>query len=79
MTKPKPKPWPTEIVAMVGLAVGLFLWWSEYDPAAGLVQNPGAILGPAVFGMFVADMRNRWKKVGPYDPEIIERNRRGVL
>ena len=64
---------------LVGLAVGVLLWWSAYDPRAGLLQNPQLLVVPAAAGIFVVNWRNRRKKVGPYDPAVIRRNRRGVL
>jgi len=75
----KPKPWRIEIGAIVGLAIGCVVWWSAYNPNAGLLQNPQLLIVAAAFGMFAVSVRNRRKKVGPYDPEIIEKNRRGVL
>ena len=75
----KARPWRTELGAIVGLAVGLLVWWSAYDPAAGLLQNSQLVIVPAAVGVLVVSLRNRWKKVGPYDPEIIERNKSGVV
>ena len=75
----KARPWRTELGAIVGLVVGLLVWWSAYDPAAGLFQNPQLVIVPAAFGVLVVSLRNRWKKVGPYDPEIIDRNNSGVV
>ena len=74
----KPKPWRIEVGAIVGLAIGFLVWWSAYDAAAGLLQNPQLVIVPAAVGMLVVSWRNRRKKVGPYDPEIIERNKRGA-
>ena len=75
----KPSPWRIGIGAIVGLAIGTVVWWSAYDPSAGLLQNPQLLIVPAAFGMFVANLRNRREKVGPYAPKAIEENRRGVL
>ena len=75
----KPKPWRLDVGAMVGLAVGLLFCWSAYDPASGLLQKLNLILVPTTAGMLVVNLRNRRKKVGSYDPETIERNKRGVV
>lgn len=73
----KLKPWRMDFGAIVGLAVGSLVWWSAYDPESGLTQNPHLIVVPVAFGMFVVSLRNRRKKVGPYGPEAIERNKQG--
>jgi hypothetical protein len=75
----KARPWRTELGAIVSLAIGVLVWWSAYDPGEGLLQNPQLIIVPAAFGVLVVNLRNRWKKVGPYDPEIIQRNKSGVV
>ncbi|GAA3888014.1 hypothetical protein GCM10022276_03900 [Sphingomonas limnosediminicola] len=77
MTRAKPR--RTDIGVIVGIAVGVLIWWTAYDPRAGLLQNLQLIIVPAAFGVVVVTLRNRWKKVGPYDPETIERNKRGVV
>ena len=74
----KAKPWRIEVGAIVGLAIGFVVWWSAYDAGAGLLQKPQLLIVPAALGLFVVSLRNRRKRVGPYDPEIIERNRRGL-
>ncbi len=74
----KPTPWRIELGAIVGLIIGVVVWWSAYDPSAGVFQKPKLLIVPAAFGILVVSLRNRRKKVGPYDPEVIERNRQGV-
>ena len=74
----KSKPWRIEFGAIVGLAIGFLVWWSAYDSAAGLLQNPQLIIVPAAIGILIVSLRNRRKKVGPFDPETIERNKRGT-
>ncbi len=74
----KPTPWRIELGVIVGLIIGVVVWWSAYDPGAGVFQKPQLLIVPAAFGIAVVSLRNRRKKVGPYDPEVIERNRRGV-
>jgi hypothetical protein len=75
----KSKPWRIEVGAIAGLAIGLLVWWSAYDPTSGLLQKPQLVVVPAAVGMLVVSLRNRRKKVGPYDPEIIECNKRGAV
>ena len=75
----KPKPWRTGAGALVGFLVGLALWWSAYEPAEGLFQNVRLILLSAASGMAIVLLRNRWKKVGAWDPETVAQNRRGRL
>jgi len=61
----------------IGLAIGVLLWWSSYVPGAGLLQNPQILIVPAAFGALIVALRNRRKKVGPHDPDVIARNRKG--
>ena len=75
----KSKPWRIEVGAIVGLAIGFLVWWCAYDPVAGLLQNPQLIIVPVAIGVLAVSLRNRRQKVGPYGPEIIERNKRGTL
>jgi hypothetical protein len=72
------KPWRMEVGMLAGLAVGLLIWWSAYEPSKGLFQNPQLVLVPAAIGALVVSLRNRRRKVGHYDPNSIERNRRGT-
>jgi hypothetical protein len=73
----KPKPWPVEIGMACGLAVGAVLWWGSFVEGGGLFQNPQLILLPAAIGVTAVALRNRRKRVGVYDPEIIARNKGG--
>ena len=75
----KPRPWRIEIGAIIGLVIGFVVWWSVRDPVAGLFQNPQLLISPVAFGILIVSLRNRRKKVGPYDPEIIAQNKRGVI
>jgi hypothetical protein len=77
MATMKPKLWRTEAGAIAGLAIGLLVWWSSYDPGAGLLQNPQLVIVPAALGILVVILRNRRKKVGPDDPETRYRNEGG--
>jgi hypothetical protein len=79
MSQPKPKPWRNDVGTSVGLVIGFVLWWSNYNPARGLLQNLQLLIVPAALGMFVVGWRNRRKKVGPWDPKVIARNGRGTL
>ena len=64
---------------LIGFLIGAVIWWSAYVPGAGVLQNLQLLIGPAVFGVVIVSFRNWLKKVGPYDPETIEKNRRGRL
>jgi hypothetical protein len=73
------KPWNMAFGMVIGLAAGLLLWWGSYVPGAGLFQNLQLIVVPAAVGILIVSIRNRRKNVGPYDPEVIARNKRGRL
>lgn len=75
----KPKQWRIEVGMLVGLIVGARLWWRAYEPGAGLMQKSQLLLVPAALGALAVSLRNKRKKVGPYDPETIARNKRGRL
>jgi hypothetical protein len=75
----KPKPWGMKVGILGGLLVGALMWWSAYDPRLGLTQKPQLLLVPGAVGILVVSLRNRRRKVGPYDPETLERNKRGTL
>jgi hypothetical protein len=64
---------------VIGLAVGGLLWWGSYVPGAGTFQNPQLVIVPAAIGILIVSARNRQKKGGPYDPEVIARNKRGRM
>ena len=70
------KPWNMTVGIAIGLVIGGFLWWGSYVPSEGIFQNP-KVIGPATIGILVVNVRNRRKKVGAYDPEVIARNKRG--
>ncbi|WP_335733286.1 hypothetical protein [Qipengyuania sp.] len=73
----KPMAWNMNRGAVIGLLFGLLLWWSEFEPAAGLLQKPHLIVLPAAFGIVIVGLRNRKKKVGSWDREAIAQNRDG--
>lgn len=75
----QPKPWKTSLGALVGAVVGGALSWNAYDPARGILQIVSPVIGSAALGVFVVGLRNRQKKVGPYDPDVIAENRRGRI
>lgn len=75
----KPKLWKTDIGMIVGLAIGFAVWWSAYDPTSGLLQNLQLLIIPAALGVLVVVLRNRHKKVGPFDPAIIKQNKQDPL
>ncbi len=71
------KPWNMNVGMTIGLAVGVLLWWGSYVPSEGIFQNPQLVIVPAAIAIVIVSVRNRRKKVGPYDPEVIARNKRG--
>lgn len=73
----QPQPWREETGFVCGLVVGAVLWWASFIPGGGLFQNLYMLLMPAGAGVLVVALRNRKKRVGFYDPEIIARNKRG--
>lgn len=73
----KPTPWRMATGVFCGLSVGVVLWWNSYIPGAGLFQNLQLLLIPAALGIVVVSLRNRRKKIGPYDSALIALNRRG--
>lgn len=73
------KPWSMNIGMAIGLAVGALLWWGRYDPGRGIFQNAQLVIGPAALAILIVSLRNKRNKVGPYDPDIIARNKRGRL
>ena len=77
MTDEKPKEWSQTKFMLIGLAIGGVLWVFGGDgPTLDDIQ---VVLFPAVVGMLIAWWHNRRHQVGPYDPETIERNKRGTL
>lgn len=75
----KPKPWNMTIGMLIGLLTGTALWWGSYVPGAGMFQNLQLVIVPAAIAILVVSVRNKRKQVGPYDPEVIARNKRGRL
>lgn len=71
------KPWNMTVGLAIGLSIGFVLWWNSYVPDDGIFQNWQLVIGPAAIAIVIVSVRNRWKKVGPYDPEVIARNKRG--
>lgn len=73
------KPWNMSFGIVVGLAVGALLWWSSYVPGRGMFQNSHLVIAPAAIAILIVSVRHKRRKVGPYDPEIIARNKRGRM
>jgi hypothetical protein len=73
------KPWNMSVAIVVGLAVGALLWWGNYVPGQGMFQNPQLAIVPAAIAILIVTVRNKRKKVGPYDPDVIARNKRGRI
>jgi peptidoglycan/LPS O-acetylase OafA/YrhL len=73
------KHWSMTIGMAIGLAVGAVLWWGSYDPGEGIFQNVQLVVVPAALAILIVAVRNKRNKVGPYDPDIIARNKRGRL
>lgn len=75
----KPRPWRMDIGVLVGLLVGALVWWNAYEPGAGLMQNPQLVVVPSALAVLAVSLRNKSKKVGPYDPEVQARNKGGRI
>ena len=73
------KPWNMTVGIAVGLVIGVLLWWSNYVPSEGMVQNPQLVIVPAAIAILIVSVRNKRKKVGAYDPGVIARNKRGKV
>jgi hypothetical protein len=76
-TAVKTRPWNSAAGAAAGSILGAVLWWSSFDPSQGHFQQLHLVIVPAALGVLIVSMRNRRKKVGVYDPEIIARNKKG--
>ena len=75
----KAKPWRPEIGGAIGLLIGGALWWSAYEPGAGMFQKPQLIIVAVALGILVVVVRNKRRKVGQFDEEHQAKNRRGRL
>ena len=64
---------------LIGLAVGLLFWLIPDENGSFVLGDLPLILFPGVIAFAIADYRNRRKKVGRFDPELLERNRRGTV
>ncbi|MXP27784.1 hypothetical protein GRI58_02970 [Porphyrobacter algicida] len=73
----RPKPWRLEAGIAAGLVMGGLWLWIEYDPFFGIFHDLHIVVIAAAIGMAVVAIRNRHKKVGPWDPNTIARNRKG--
>ena len=73
----RPKRWRIEAGIVTGLLAGAILWWLTYLPGDGLFRNLHLLLIPPALGAFIVALRNSRKKIGAYDPRIVEQNRKG--
>lgn len=71
------KPWNLTVGIAFGLVVGVLLWWGGFVPSKGIFQNPQLVIAPAAIAILIVSVRNRRKKLGPYDPKVIAKNKRG--
>ena len=71
------KPWNMIVGITIGLAIGVLLWWGSYAPGEGIFQNLKLVIFPAAIAILIVSVRNRRKKISPYDPEVIVGNKRG--
>ena len=74
----KAKPWRVEVGLAIGFAVGVFLWSAGGEPFK-LAELCRLIVGPSVVAIAVISASNKLKRVGPYDPEVLARNKGGVV
>ena len=75
--KEKPNIWRYDIATMIGFVCGLLVWWGGSDARESWFDVAGNLVSFAALGLGVALFRNRWKKVGPWDPDTIAKNKRG--
>lgn len=73
------KPWNMNLGIVIGLSMGLLLWWGSYASGAGMFQNLQLIVVPAAIAILIVSVRNKRKKVGPYAPKVVARNKRGRI
>jgi hypothetical protein len=73
------KPWNMTVGILIGLLVGVLLWLGNYVPNDGIFQNPKLVIAPAIIAVLIVTVRNRRNKLGPYDPQVIARNKRGRM
>lgn len=73
------KPWNMVVGIAIGSAVGALAWWSSYVPGAGMFQNMQLILVPIALAIVIVSIRNKHRKVGPYEHATVARNKQGVL
>ena len=73
----KLKPWRPDLAMIIGLLCGLLLWWGGSDAGESWSDLAGNMVTFAAVGLGVALFRNRWRKVGAWDPDSISANKRG--
>lgn len=73
------RPWRIGIGFAIGLIVGGMIWWNAFEPGLGLFQKPQLIIVPAALGILIVILRNKWRRVGQFDPRAQAKNKRGRL
>ena len=75
--KEKSKIWRYDVATIIGLLCGLLVWWGGSGAEQSWLDVAGLLVKFAGLGLGVALFRNRWKKVGAWDPDTIAENKRG--
>jgi hypothetical protein len=63
------KPWRVGIGVLVGLIVGIAIWWSAFEPRMGIFQQPQLIVVPAALGVLIVILRNKRRATGHLDTD----------
>ena len=73
----KSKVWRYDVATITGLLCGLLVWVGGSGAEETWFDVAGLLVKFAALGLTVALFRNRWKKVGAWDPDTIAENKRG--
>jgi hypothetical protein len=55
----KQKPWRLSVGLMIGIVIGIAIWWSAFQPGMGLFQRPQLIVVPTALAALVVILQNK--------------------